>query len=191
MALEYAWSQLVMPLPWTTALLPEGIPSAAIAGVAGGVLGGLSAPVFAPSCRPRRIARAAFLGSFAALLAVGVNAGIREVPEATAKVEMTEVRPEPNREALATVTLDPPGVANDPNWLYVLAWQGGGSTQRVVVRLEPDRAPASTARPSRSRSREAGSPGLRLHSGRDRGAVPLRLPADEGLEGSAQQAPHR
>ena len=42
-ASEYAWSQLVMPLPWTAALLPEGLVSAALAGTAAGVLGVLFA----------------------------------------------------------------------------------------------------------------------------------------------------
>jgi hypothetical protein len=103
-------------------------------------------------------------------------------------VELTDVRPEPDREALATVTLEPPDVADEANWLYVLAWQGGGSTQRVVDRLQEvgDGVYRSTEPIPLSGSWKSG---LRLHDGRARGAVPLRLPADEALAGSGQQAP--
>src|SRR3954469_21340081 len=42
-AAEYAWSHVAMPLPWHTALIAEGLPTAIVAGVAGGVLGALFA----------------------------------------------------------------------------------------------------------------------------------------------------
>src|SRR5919108_74578 len=40
-ASEFAWSGLVMPLPWTGGVMPEGLAFAALAGIAGGLLGGL------------------------------------------------------------------------------------------------------------------------------------------------------
>jgi hypothetical protein len=185
---EYAWSQLVMPLPWTDALLAEGIPSAIAAGLAGGVLGSLLAAGLRAELPPVRTARAATIGSLAVLVAAGVNAGIRELPQATAEVELTDVRPPPEREALATVRIDPPEAANEANWLYVLAWQGGGDSQRVVDRLEPlgDGVYRSTEPIPLYGTWKSG---LRLQQGRARGAVPIRLPADDALAGSTAELP--
>lgn len=185
---EYAWSQLVMPLPWTPALLGEGIPVAALAGVAGGVLGALLAAGLRGELPPPRVARGACIGAFAVLVAVGVNAGIRDLPNASATVELTDVRPEPQREALATVRIEPPSAAEDANWLYVLAWQGGGDTQRVVDRL---REVGDGVYRSNEPIPLYGSwkSGLRLQAGRARGAVPIRLPADDALAGSTSELP--
>lgn len=187
-AAEYAWSQLLFPLPWTSALIPEGLISAALAGVAGAVLGALLAAGLRGQLPSKRVARTACVGAFALLVAVGVNAGVRELPQATATVELTDVRPEPRREATATVRINPASAADDVNWLYMLAWQGGAGTQRVVDRLE---------RVGHGVFRSTGSiplhgswkVGLRLQRGRERGAVPIRLPADDALAGSAAKLP--
>ena len=40
-ATEFAWTQLVFPLPWTTDILVEGVALAVVGGVAGGLLGAL------------------------------------------------------------------------------------------------------------------------------------------------------
>lgn len=183
---EYAWSQIAMPLPWTDALLPEGLISAALAGTAAGVLGALFAGALGGRLPARRIARAACVGAFAVLVAVSVNAGIRETPDARAQITLTDVRPAPEREALATVRIDPPDAADGANWLYVLAWAGGDD--RVVDRLE-------RVGPGVYRSTEPiplhgdWKAGLRLNNGRARGAVPMRLPADDALPGAGQRIP--
>ncbi len=183
---EYAWSQLVMPLPWTEALIAEGLPSAVVAGTAGGLLGALLGSALGGHLPPVRATRAACLGSFAVLIALGVNAGIREIPDARAHVEVTSVGSGEQREGMVTVHLEPADAAEDANWFYILAWQGGG--QRVIDHLEQEA-------PGVYRSTEpiplGGSwkSGLRLHSGRARGAVPLRLPADAALPGADRVLP--
>ncbi|HEX2128365.1 MAG TPA: hypothetical protein VHF58_04020 [Solirubrobacterales bacterium] len=188
MAGEYAWSHVLMPLPWTPALIPEGLPSAAIAGTAGGMLGALLATALRAELPARRRARGTFVGAFAVLLALGVNAGIREEPQATARFELTEVTGEPDRTALATVRIDPASAADSPNWLYVLAWQGGPGTQRIVDRLESvgDGVYRSTEPIPLYGSWKSG---LRLQNGRARGAAPIRLPADDALAGSGEVLP--
>ena len=177
-AAEYAWSQIAMPLPWTEGLLAEGIPTAALAGVAGGLLGALLGSGLRGTLPPQRTARIATIGSFALLVALGVNAGIKELPDATASFELTETSPAPEREALATVALDPPDAAENANWLYILAWQGGD--KRIVDRLEPlgDGVYRSTEPIPLHGTWKAG---LRLQKGRERGAVPIRLPSDSGI----------
>ena len=185
---EYAWSHLAMPLPWTTALIAEGLPSAAIAGTAGGVLGALLAAALRAELPARARARGAFLGAFAVLLALGVNAGIREVPDATAEFRLTEVSGEPERSALATVRIEPASATDSANWLYVLAWQGGPGTQRIVDRLEQvgDGVYRSTEPIPLHGSWKSG---LRLQNGRARGAAAIRMPADEALAGSGETLP--
>ncbi len=50
---EYGWSQVGQPLPWHPALLAEGLPTAALAGVAGGALAALFAAALTGTA-PRR-----------------------------------------------------------------------------------------------------------------------------------------
>src|SRR4051794_25943546 len=45
---EYAWSHVWMVNPWPTSLIPEGLPLALIAGLAGGILGGAIRPPGTP-----------------------------------------------------------------------------------------------------------------------------------------------
>ena len=185
-AAEYGWSQIAMPLPWTDALLPEGLIYAAVAGVAGGLLGALFAAAMRGELPRPRVARVACIGAFALLVAVCVGAAGRDVPDARAQIELTDVKPAPDREALATVRLDPPDTADDANWFYILAWAGGDD--RVIDRLErigPGVYRSTKPIPLGGRWKV----GLRLNRGRERGAVPMRLPVDRGLPNAEQTLP--
>ena len=92
-AAEYGWSQLAMPLPWTDALLPEGLIYAAVAGVAGGLLGALFAAALRGELPRPRVARIACIGAFALLAAVAIGAADEDVPDARAQIELTDVKP--------------------------------------------------------------------------------------------------
>jgi hypothetical protein len=185
-AAEYGWSQLAMPLPWTGALLPEGPIVASLAGLAGGVLGALFAGALRGRLPAPRVARAACVAAFTLLAAVSVDAAIKHVPDARAHIELTDVRPPPDRRALATVRLDPPDAADGANWLYILAWSG--HAPRVADRL--DRVGPGVYR-STQPIPLGGSwkVGLRLNRGYERGAVPIRLPVDRGLPNAEQRLP--
>jgi hypothetical protein len=185
-AAEYAWSQLAMPLPWTEGLLPEGLIVAALAGVSGGVLGALFAGALRGELPPPRIARIACVGAFALLVAVAADAGTKVVPDARAEIELTDVTPPPERQALATVRLEPAGAADGANWLYILAWSGGDD--RVVDRL---RRVGEGVYRSTQPIPLGGTwkVGLRLNRGYERGAVPMRLPVDRGLPNAEQRVP--
>jgi hypothetical protein len=185
-AAEYGWSQIAMPLPWTDALLPEGLIYAAVAGVAGGLLGALFASAMRGDLPRPRVARIACLGAFALLIAVSIGAASREVPDARAQIELTDVKSGPDREALATVRLDPPDTAEDANWFYILAWAGGDD--RVIdplKRIGPGVYRSTKPIPLGGRWKV----GLRLNRGRERGAVPMRLPVDRGLPNAEQTLP--
>ncbi|HYH59680.1 MAG TPA: hypothetical protein VD790_10740 [Thermoleophilaceae bacterium] len=185
-AAEYGWSQFAMPLPWTAALLPEGLVYAIVAGVAGGLLGALFAAALRGDLPRPRVARLACVGAFVLLLGVCVGAAGREVPDARAQIDLIDVRGGPDREALATVRLDPPDIADGANWLYILAWAGGDD--RVVDRLDrvgPGVYRSTEPIPLGGRWKV----GLRLNNGRVRGAVPMRLPVDRGLPNAEQTLP--
>lgn len=184
-AAGYGWSRVAMPLPWTTALLPEGLLLALLGGCAGGVLGALFAASLRGALPRPALARAAFAG--AAALAVGacVAASLRTVPDAVARVELRPVAGS-SGEAYVVARLSPAAIAAQPNWLYVLAWQG--RRDRVVA---PMARAADGSYRSTSQVPLAGTwkAALRLNAGRVRGAVPLRLPADAGLDGSRRSLP--
>jgi hypothetical protein len=183
---EYGWSQLVMPLPWTPALLPEGLLLAAGAGLGAGLLGALLAASLRgelPSPQPARIACAS---GFALLIGVAVAAGTKHVPDARAQFELTDVRPPPHREAMVTVRLEPRDLAEDANWLYILGWSG--RADRVVDRMQ--RIGAGAYRSTQPIPLHGSwKVGLRFNGGRARGAVPMRLPVDRGLPNSKQTIP--
>jgi hypothetical protein len=123
-AAEYAWSHVAMPLPWHTALIAEGLPTAIVAGVAGGVLGALFAGGLRGELPVPRTARLLAAGAAAAFLVVGANALVHsEQSDVTAKLAL---RPAGAGQAFVTATFDPPSAAQDAEWVDGLAWQGDG-----------------------------------------------------------------
>ena len=127
-AAEYGWSQIAMPLPWHTALIAEGLPTAIVAGVAGGVLGALFAGGLRGELPAPRTARLLAAGAAAAFVIVGANALIHsEQSNVRATIGL---RPAGDGQAYVTARFDPPSAAQDAEWVDGLAWQGDG----LVVR---------------------------------------------------------
>jgi hypothetical protein len=184
-ASEYGWSHLTMRLPWTPALLPEGVPAAIVAGVAGGVLGAVFAQSLMgtlPATRGPRVA--ATLASIAAV-ALGVNALVVSTPDdVTATVTTTDVRTtegpgyggaQPT--ANVRVTFDPPSIAEDAHWVTATAWQGKG-TYVNRLRRQADGSWATT-----ERAPVAGNwkTMVRVHSGRTMLAAPVFMRRDDAI----------
>jgi hypothetical protein len=130
LAAEWGWSQVWMPLPWTSALWPLGAVLGFVAAVAGGVLGGLAGralqPVDAPRQRSPRLvvplAWAAALATVAIALPMSAHTGYH------ATVTLADASPAPNRTVTATVRLDPPQAADNATWFNLTSWQGGSGT---------------------------------------------------------------
>ena len=123
---EWAFSHLVMPLPWPAELLPEAPVLALVAALAGGALGahlgsalrgaGTHAAARAAGRRARRhrrLHRAA--------------AAHRGRPAAARRRHARRGPPGTGAEVMATVRIDPAQPAADAKWLHAMAWQGGGS----------------------------------------------------------------
>lgn len=134
LAAEWAWSQIWMPYPWTSSLLPEAAILSAVAGLAAGVIGARMAVAFrapagdastAPPPRPAPVLAAAV--ALVAVLAFplprsGIDARATIVPFAE-RSDSTRLR----------VNLDPPGAARDSDWFRVMTIHGGSTSQVDLV----------------------------------------------------------
>ena len=180
LAANFAWSQVAMPLPWSTALLPEAVPVAALAGVAGGILGALMAEGLTRRVAGRRVLACA-LAAAAVALALGVNAAETEAPgDVRAALTLTSAREEAVPGAARTKVADvevrfsDPSLGRDATWAYVLAWQGGG---RRLSRLVPQ--PDGSFRAAGPLPVGGGWKSfVRVHEGRSMLAAPVRMPPD-------------
>ncbi len=188
---EYGWSHLAMPLPWRPALLLEGIPTAALAGVCGGVLAVLMARALEGRLgevpRPLRAA----LGSAALLLALCVNAGIANAPAVDATLSLSNVREAVTAGGGRTevadlrVRLSDPDLARDGNWAYVLGWQGEGRFEASLIREADGSLRSSRPVPIGGTWKAF----ARFHKGRTQVSVPIRMPADAPLGFAGFPAP--
>jgi hypothetical protein len=170
-ATEWWWSHLWMTMSWPAALMPE----AALALVAG-VAGGLTGAYIGRALSPREAERApGFLGAvtgLALLVCLAYPLPISDL-DGSARIELDTPQAS---SSTATMTLDPPEIANDPLWLNVTAWQGGGS---VVAPLRPlgDGRYRSTAVPIHDEWKAL----VRLHQGDAIVAAPIYLPQDDAI----------
>jgi hypothetical protein len=176
---EYAWSHLVMRLPWTGDIVPEGMIMAVTGGVAGGLLGALLVlGVQGRRLRPA-VSRTIFAGSLVAIAAAVTNGLLVTVPrDVRVSVALTDLGGDAaHRSAGARVTIAPPGAVKDPAWLTVTAWQGDG--------LYVDRLTALGGGVYRTTGRVPLSGQwktlVRLQDGRSLSAVPIYLPEDPAI----------
>jgi hypothetical protein len=174
-AAEYGWSQLVMPLPWTGDIVPEGILMALGGGVAGGVLGALVALGLRSELPRPSVARAAATMSAAVVAACVANGLITTEPRGgSVSVALT---PAGGGEAHATVRVEPASMAGDPSWLTVTAWQGGGLVVEELERIGDGVFRTSSPVPVSGDWKSM----VRLHEGRSILGSPIYLPADPGI----------
>jgi hypothetical protein len=173
---EWAWSQLVMPIPWQGSLMPEGLVFAVVGGLVGGTLGGLTVAGLRGELPAPRIARIAAIGSLAAfglMIALGLRT---TVPEGEVAIGLTETRSQP-REAIVEARFQPPALAEDATWANVTAWQGGG------LEVEPlEQGPGGVWRSAEPIPLHGEWKTIvRVHDGDAMGAAPVFLPEDPAI----------
>jgi hypothetical protein len=185
-AAEYAWTHLVYELPWNTHLLPEGLAFATIAGVAGGLAGGLMGAALCGRLPSPRVARTAAALAGLAVVGLVANGLITTVPEGySAKLQLSEVRPAPDREVSARVRIHPADAAADARWLNITSWQGGGL---VVNRLkEVGDGVYRTTEPIPVHGDWKAT--LRMQTGRSVLGLPIYFPADPAIPAPKVAAP--
>jgi hypothetical protein len=184
-AAEYGWSQLVMPLPWTTALLPEGIPTAILGGIAGGVLGALMAQALSGTLAPGRRPLYVALAAGVLTIALASNASDTRNPSGvTATLALTGVRqgPTPNHSGAhrvgdLSVRFSDPSITKNAEWIYAMGWQGGGRYANHLVQQSDGSWKTTQPVPLDGKWKTM----VRLQSGRKMLSVPVHYPADPAI----------
>src|SRR5215211_4413534 len=153
LAAEWAWTQVWMPIPWTSALLPEaivaGFATAVGAGAVGGFVGGSlvgRSPALArgPRARPDRtspVARAdritALAGGLATVAVIAWGLPLSSDGPDRAAVSLRDIRSGQQREVAARIHVSPASAVHDAEFLTVTSWQGGGRVLDPLERVAP------------------------------------------------------
>lgn len=188
-AVEALWSQVWMPIPWSTALLPDAVVLTVVAGTAGGTLGGLIGRALAPEADqrqplPRWTAPVAWLG---AIGVIAVCLPIGAPADWTLDVAVGERRTVDGVVVADLVVTPSPGgaadAAADGVLFHVLSWQGaatGGDGGSSLVDLEPvGDGSYRTAEPVPVSG--TAKTMVRLQTKGDMVSAPVYMPADEAL----------
>jgi len=180
---EWAWSHVVMPIPWQASLLPEGLIFALVGGVVGGVLGALLATGLRGALPRPRVARTATALSLVALGAAGAVGLSTSVPSGEADVTLTETSANP-REAIVEARFEPGSLAENATWANVTAWQGGGLEVEPLEEVEPGLWRSAEPIPVHGEWKSL----IRVHDGNAMGGIPIYLPADPAIPAPAVKA---
>jgi len=196
LAAEWGWSQVWMPLPWTSGMWPEAAILGFVAAVGAGVLGGLAGRALLPESAtrqhsPRLLAPVAWAAVFATLaLALPMSAHT----DYHATVSLKTVDGGPQRTVLATVRLDPPQAADNATWFDLTSWQGGNGTYASSVtgqwvvpmhKVSDGVWRSTTPVPVYGKWKTL----LRLATVGSLQAIPIYLPADPAIPAKAVPAP--
>src|SRR3954447_4737991 len=186
---EYAWTHVGMVTRWPPSLTAGGLPLAIITGVGAGMLGGAIGRAVTPSAANERMPRWVLPAAGVAVLAVVIWCVPQPVPSnpPRATVTLDQVRGGSQREAFATVKLDPADAAKNARWLTITAWQGGG---KIVNRLK-EVAPGTYRSTQKIPLYGDWKSTLRLQTGRSVLGVPIYMPADTAIPVPGVPAPQQ
>ena len=181
LAAEWAWSQAWMPLPWPTAIFPEGALLGLVAALAGATIGawiGSHLAVERPKRPPAlRLAAVCSALALAALVAYGLHTSTSTEKGVSARVALHDVSGGPDRQVQATVALQPADAAEDAEWLDLTAWQGGGLVVDRLKQVGPGRYRSTEPIPVSGSWKTM----VRLHRGDSLTALPIYLPRDAAI----------
>ncbi len=191
---EYGWTQVWMPLPWSSQMLPEALAVGLVAGVAAGALGGWvgamlrapyaqasgePTPAVAPSDAPW-VRRLAVPGVCGLLLAAVVGYGLTTTAPTGARVDvrLADVTTGEKRTANAEFTITPASATKDARWLTVTAWQGGDKLHvDRLQRIGAGRYRTTKPVPVHGEWKAM----LRLHTADGLAVMPIFLPEDSAI----------
>jgi hypothetical protein len=184
--LESLWIDAVYFYPWPTSIWPEALSMAVPVAILAGGCGAMIGMVLTGRRLPRRAISVGLV--VLTVLAVGgaTANGLRySVPaDETATFALTDVPgPGPGRFVTADVRFTPPNaISDDPNWVSVLAWQGGLANERGqfidhLDRVGPGHYVSTKPMPVSGQWKTL----LRVHDGTTLTAVPIYLAGDPGI----------
>ena len=174
---ELGWTRLVQTLSWGADVAVEGTLMAVAGGVAGGLLGALLAAGLRRRLPRPAVARGVLVGSLVLLAAAVTNGLMATVPDdldVTVGIEQVQADP---RTADVTVRLDPADFVDEPSWVQITSWQGGGLVVTPLERTGEGAYRTTEPVPVHGTWKTL----LRIHDGRTLAAVPVYLPADEAI----------
>ncbi len=193
--LESFWVDAMFVDPWPSAMWPELLAMAVPVGVAGGVVGALLAIVLNGQRLPRpAVRRGLVLGAVLIAAAATANGLMIDVPErAEAAITLTDAPAHAaGRMVLADVRLTPGDlVSEDPEWIQILAWQGGiggespgrGLVVDQLRRVGEGHYVSTEPIPVHGSWKTV----LRVQDGRMQAALPVFIAADPGI--GAEEVP--
>ncbi|MFC7343049.1 hypothetical protein [Saccharopolyspora griseoalba] len=174
---EYLWTQLAFRLPWEPDMLVEGVAMSLAGGVAGGLLGALLVQALRGELSGAVVRNGTFAGALAVVVLAVANGVIGSAPSGvTANVALD---PETHQ---AEIRISPPDLAQNPTWLTVTGWAGGGLHVDRLQEVAPGVYRTHTPVPLDAHWKTM----VRLHHGRSIVAVPIDLPRAAPLDVSAR-----
>jgi hypothetical protein len=173
LAAEWGWSQLVMPLPWTSDILVEAVALSVLVGLAGAFCGMLLALGL-----QRRLDEVGVgvlkLVPVAALLVVGLcvvnGLALSSEQGATASVRM-------DGDGGAAIRITPASAAEDAAWVTVTGWQGGALHVDHLRRTGPGEFHTNEPIPVGGNWKSM----IRVHKDRGILAAPIFMPEDAAI----------
>ncbi|MET0952533.1 MAG: hypothetical protein ABWX57_04545 [Aeromicrobium sp.] len=181
LVIEKLWNDRVFQFPWTSDMWTEGLLMAVPVAVASGLCGALFALGLQGRLPARNVGRAIVIGSVLVLSAAVANGLYATVPkDESATFTLTQVGTVEKPEVTAAVTLSDGVADDDPTWVQITAWQGGGAgvvTDRLR-RTGTDTYESTKPVPVGGNWKTL----LRVQDGRTLAAVPIFLPADAPLK---------
>ncbi|MEW5809359.1 MAG: hypothetical protein AB1925_07890 [Actinomycetota bacterium] len=190
--LESLWIDAIYPYPWPSSIWPEALAMAVPVAILAGGCGAMIGMVLTGRKLP---GRAISIGLVVlTVLAIGgaTANGLRySVPQnETATFALTDVQgPGPGRFVTADVRFNPPdAISDNPNWVSVLAWQGGLANERGqfidhLDQVGPGHYVSTKPMPVSGQWKTL----LRVHDGTTLTAVPIFLAGDPGI--GAEEVP--
>jgi hypothetical protein len=181
LVIEKLWNDQVFRFPWSQDMWLEGLVMAVPVAIAAGLCGSLFALGLQGRLPAKNVGRV-IVTAAVVVLAAGVANGLHAtVPkDASASFALTQVGTTDDPAVTAQVTLSDGVIDDDPTWVQITAWQGGGEgvvTDRL--RRTGDNTFESTKpMPIGGNWKTL----LRVQDGRTLAAVPIFLPADGALK---------
>ncbi|MCP9274660.1 hypothetical protein [Mycolicibacterium arenosum] len=190
--LESFWIDAVYQYPWPTSMWPEALGMAIPVAIGMGVCGALLGMVLTGQKLPRPAVGITVV--VITVLAIGgaVANGLRtEVPQnALASVVLTDLPGDPGKRMVsARVQIDPENlIGDDPEWVTILAWQGGLANDRGLIidnlkRIGPGYYESTKPIPVWGQWKTL----IRVQDGNTMAGVPIYLAADPGI--GAEETP--
>lgn len=175
----WLWTQVWIPYPWTSALLPEGVIVGLIAALAGGVIGAWMGNALMLRPRPTGGLRfAPIVGMLAIVVMIGYGLHQTTPSGLTATLTNTVVQTDkPGKWVNTTVKLNTDRFDKDQKWAVALAWQGKGFFFRKLERIGPGEYRTDEPLPVYGTWKSI----VRFHAGNTLMGAPIFQPKDSGI----------